>query len=503
MPAGIPGAAGRGAIVTPKQPVFPLSVHSSGRYLVDASGRPFSIALDSGWSVPHNLSSSDQDTYLADRRAKGFNAVLTEAVEHKFTLSKPPKDLAGNLPFTVQKIGATYTGSPNGCTTTNGSASLTGGGFTADPYSLISSQCPDFTSPNSTYWAIIDTYISKCDALNMLVLLFPAYCGFGGADEGWMSEMVALDAVTAAGGQTGQPFADSSKSMLWNYGAWLANRYKSFSNILWVIGGDYGDGKSGGTFTTAQKTAVDNLMLGMKSVAGQKSTLFTAHWSRGSLSSDVTLTNAFDVIASYSGNTPAVEVRAALALGKPTFQIETRYELDTASGTASAPYRKYILAAACSGSPFVYGHATLWPINTDWATYLSATTAQDVGRIIPFFARLPFERYQASGVGTMGTIVSTNASTPSSVDYVASSCDLLGRSLVCYVPPAWTLGTFTVDLSKLSAGGANALCRWWDPSTGSYTTDGTYATSGTHVFTPPASAHADGFTDWILLCEAQ
>ena len=52
---------------------FPVSVHSSGRYLVDASGAPWRMHGDTAWSLIAQLNAIDQNTYLADRQSRGVN----------------------------------------------------------------------------------------------------------------------------------------------------------------------------------------------------------------------------------------------------------------------------------------------------------------------------------------------------------------------------------------------------------------------------------------------
>src|SRR4051794_11629246 len=56
------------------KPVYPLKVSRNGRYLVDRRNAPFMIVGDSPQSMIANLSLADARTYLADRKAAGFNS---------------------------------------------------------------------------------------------------------------------------------------------------------------------------------------------------------------------------------------------------------------------------------------------------------------------------------------------------------------------------------------------------------------------------------------------
>ena len=116
------------------------------------------------------LGRSRIDEIISTAKARGFTAVLTEAIEHKFTIQKPPLDQAGNLPFSKRLDGTAYTGSPNGCTTPNGSNSQ----IPADPYSNINAQAPDVTFPVSAYWTGLDAFLNACAQRGMLVFLFPS-----------------------------------------------------------------------------------------------------------------------------------------------------------------------------------------------------------------------------------------------------------------------------------------------------------------------------------------
>ena len=94
----------------------------------------------------------------------------------------------------------------------------------------------------------------------LLCFLFPGYAGAAGTPEGWMVELVANG---------------SAKMQL--QGAFIANRYKTRGNIVWVLGGDCG---TGGSNFTAQKLLVEQAMLGgVNSVAGQASLNFSAAWT--------------------------------------------------------------------------------------------------------------------------------------------------------------------------------------------------------------------------------
>src|SRR5215470_7048082 len=153
---------------------FPISVHPSGRYLVDAGGAPFPVLGMTSWSAAVNLRPTEVAAFLKDRTQKGFNSVNINLIEHRFTSSKPPENCNHALPFLKRLDGAAYTGSPNGTTTP------TPAGFAPDPYArtpfgmgfgarTVMKAAPDFTTPNEAYWQAIDAFLLSCEQNGVLV----------------------------------------------------------------------------------------------------------------------------------------------------------------------------------------------------------------------------------------------------------------------------------------------------------------------------------------------
>jgi hypothetical protein len=501
------GDAGKGGSDggSPPPVAFPLRVSTNGRHLEDHNGVPFPILGDATWSAPHNLSAADQSLYVQDRVSRGFNAALTELIEHKFTLQKPPKDLAGHLPFTQRLDGAAYTGSPNGTSSPAGSGSWSGAAgdtFPADPYANINAEAPDFTYPDTAYWAGMDAFIALCATNGVEVFLFPAYVGYGGGDEGWMQEMVANDAALGYGGIGAQSYSDATKSRLWNYGAWVAERYKATPNIVWVLGGDFGTGASG-SFSTAQANAVSSLLAGMKSVPGQLSNLWTAHWGRASLATDLaTFAPSLDLESVYGNDSLSLTARNgyAHAPAKPTFEIEDYYDNSSASGTV--PNRRYQWWAFLGGiGGQFYGDEQLWPYDSahgGWQANLAASGAKDMAKLHSLIRSLAWQDLVPSGLAGQKTIVTANGGTAGNPDFIACAADIAGTVATCYVPPAFTQPNFTVDSTVMSS---PYRASWFNPTTGTRAVIATgIANTGTHAFAPPGD-NGSGYGDWALVLD--
>jgi hypothetical protein len=160
---------------------FPLRVHESGHYLVDATQAPFLIKGDAAWSLIAQLSREDVQLYLDDRAARGFNTLLVSLLEARFA-DNAPANVAGDAPF------------------------LTPG---------------DYATPNEAYFAHAAWVIREARARGFLVLLCASYIGWIGGGEGW------YDAMQANGLET-----------LRGYGRYVAQRFADLDNIVWVNGGD-------------------------------------------------------------------------------------------------------------------------------------------------------------------------------------------------------------------------------------------------------------------------
>src|SRR5690349_7122251 len=57
------------------EPTGKLQVSGNGRYLQTAAGKPFFWLGDTGWLLFNKLKREEAETYLEDRRKKGFNVI--------------------------------------------------------------------------------------------------------------------------------------------------------------------------------------------------------------------------------------------------------------------------------------------------------------------------------------------------------------------------------------------------------------------------------------------
>ncbi|WP_340107610.1 DUF4038 domain-containing protein [Pikeienuella sp. HZG-20] len=159
---------------------FPLSVSPDRGHLLDGEGRPFLIVGDAAWSLMAQLRKEDAEMYLEDRKARGFNALLVNIIEHRFS-SNPPANAYGERPF----VGAA------------------------------------FDEPNAAYFDHVEWVLRRAESMGVAVFLTPAYVGVGGGGQGWYAEMRA-----------------AGPERLRAYGLYLGRRFGGLKNIIWTQGGD-------------------------------------------------------------------------------------------------------------------------------------------------------------------------------------------------------------------------------------------------------------------------
>ena len=164
---------------------FPVRVSKNRRYLEDARSKPFLLHGDTAWSLIVQLTREETDEYLENRRQKGFNLILVLLIDPSYA-DNPPENKNGDAPFTT----------PN-----------------------------DFSTPNEKYFAHADWVIHKAREKGFLVLLNPVYTGF------------SVDGLSSRNGWTSAIIANGPTKCR-NYGRYVGNRYRGYTNIIWQAVGD-------------------------------------------------------------------------------------------------------------------------------------------------------------------------------------------------------------------------------------------------------------------------
>lgn len=253
---------------------------------------------DAAWSLITQLSQADALQYLDDRKSRGFNTVLVEAMEHKFSTHNPP--------------------------------------WLNDARAAPFANTSDFGTANAAFFDHVAWVVQQAADRGMLVIITPSYIGWGCADEGWCAEM-----------------RSNGTDKLYAYGQFLGRRLRNLPNIVWLNAGDHLPSTAG---SPSDMDLVAALINGLKNGDGGAH-LHTAHWMRGTSGSEAPGVNWLDLDSIYSG-AGAQTLRDALddwgrSRGlRPTFFLEGLYEHDNhkPGGTAlRAQMYQPVLAGEGSG----------------------------------------------------------------------------------------------------------------------------------------------------------
>jgi uncharacterized protein DUF4038/collagenase-like protein with putative collagen-binding domain len=155
-----------------------LRVSDNKRFLVTKDGKPFFWLGDTAWELFHRLSREEADKYLANRAEKGFTVIQAVILAELDGLRVP------------------------------------------NAYGEIPLEDFDPTRPREAYFQHVDYIINKAATLGIYIALLPTW-GDKVFKDRWGEGPEIFNTANAA-----------------VYGKWLGNRYKSKTNIIWVMGGD-------------------------------------------------------------------------------------------------------------------------------------------------------------------------------------------------------------------------------------------------------------------------
>jgi len=452
------------AISQPLASVFPLKISANARYLVGADDKPWRIKSEFAWLLATRASPSDIDTYLADRKAKGFNAFTVFNIDRITEQDVARSNVNGDQPF-----------------------------LTAN----------DFSTPNDAYFDYVDMMVDKAGAQGFAVLMFYTYAGYNGGNQGWY-HVVA------------QP--QNTKAVCYNFGRYLANRWKNKPNIFLMAGGDY-------TMPPGEaRDRMHEIHRGLReggcthlggSEWGDPDTLVTdqAGYTYGpTASSDLNLNSWYGEGVGYSGRVYQTADRAwSNTPTLPSYIEESMqgYGHYVPLDSTRPSIRKYqhwsVLAGGTAGSNWGLFELANQFIDGEWQVQLNDIMALDQQKALALYDSIPWWTMRPSGTRTdyagRNLIVSTNNQDDS---FIASSLSSDGSLLMAYVPPTGTgQRSFNVDLRSLSG---DARARWWNPTTGKYAniTGGAYTLANTiasQSFTTPGD-NGTGSNDWMLVLDS-
>ncbi len=429
---------------------FPLKLSSNSRYLVDQDNKPFLINGDTPWLLLINMTLDDVKLYLDDRKNKKINTIQLQ-LNHYRSVNVANRE--GNKPF---------------------------------------SNINDFSTVNEAYFQFVDKVLIEAKSRGIAVIIAPLWRDC--CSEAWRPALNA-NGVT--------------KSR--QFGEFLGNRYSRSKHpnlIAWIMGGDRN-----------LDDTYDEYKALAEGIKVKDPAIFqTYHLGSGNSSRDDISDSWHNLNATYSyfpnhGNKdPHIydlsksDYQDSPAM--PFFMIESLYEGTNSSfsnhegnpGQDNAPpffVRRQAYWSILSGSTgHIYG-SKLYFVNSEWKNYLNLPGANDLTHLANLFSDIEWynlvpdfnNQLTTGGRGTYGN-----------ADYVTAALSSDNRLGVAYLPSTGTgTRTLTVNMVKL---GSTAICKWFNPNTGVYTTIGTYANSGSRNFTT-LGGNGESANDWVLILDAR
>ena len=424
-----------------------IQVSENHRFLVTETGAPFFWLGDTGFELFHRLNYADAELYLENRRQKGFNVVLAVVLAQQDGLNTP------NM---------------------NGHTPLLGN----DP-----------NRPNEHYFKYIDCILRLAASKGIYIGLLPTWG----------------DKVTPQW-EPGPAIFTLENSFA--FGKYLGDRYKSYKNLIWVLGGDRsGKGFEGiwsqmagglteGTGQMPLITYHPQGLTGSSMWFHQSEWLNINMWQSGHYRSD--MPNWEMITRDYNREQP-----------KPVFDGESNYEdhpVDPYTREWKPEYGRFndydirkqayraVFAGACGHT---YGHHSVWqmyspsvkPITFPVYYWYEAIDRPGSHQLIhlknlmlsrPYLTRIPDQNLLISDPGEYS-------------DHVQATRAADGSYAFIYIPKASQ--RVEVDLSRL-AGPVKAW--WYDPRNGKTFEIGEFnPNQHAATFTSPIAG-----SDWVLVLDA-
>jgi hypothetical protein len=416
-------------------------VSDDGRYFLDQTGDPYLVRGDSPWSLLTDVAPEDAERYFENREATGFNAAI------------------------VSLVGAVANGAPSD------------DGSTFD--GLLPFVAGDVTRWNEPYWQRVDSYVQMAADHGITLFVYPM--------DGWNITRV---------------FADVSLDESARYGTMVAQRFARFSNIVWMVGGDYFPVTNEPERGSENDHRMAAMLDGIRSAGDQRAASIQLGYNR-SFSTENPFWGPrvdFNFVYTYFPTYEAVLV-AYKSAPVPALFAEGNYVGENNQGdtpdTTTETLRRQVLWALTSGSPGDFAGTDDWEFHDGWQDRLRTDQLDQIRRLRDLFAGMPWwqlvpdkgsdllleGRGEMIRPGEEMDVLDNDAATVAR----AESGDLA----VVYLP---TLREITLDRGKLAPG---VTATWVDPASGERTDAG-----GADKLRP-SGRNAGGDEDWLLILSAR
>lgn len=424
--------------------LFPLKLNRNEKYLTDAKNQPFLIKEISAWGLIQALSEKDEAAFIDSVKRKGFNTLLVSLISNDARFAGGPPNWQGVPPFTTKG---------------------------------------DFSTYNSAYFDHADNFLHMAGDKGMLVLLVPCYLGYkGDKTQGWWPQLLS---------------SDNSIAKSRAYGEFLGKRYKGFTNIVWVAGGD----NKGDSTLNAH---MENIIQGIEESDTRH--LWTGHfeskqgtnWSTDNelYAKYIDIDGLYDFVEPDLGK-DAPQYKTELkryGKGKPIFQLDQSYEHDIPHAADNENplwiRRKNYdgLLSGCAGTSFCPGQKDN-PEYTlkNWQPLMNTEGMTEAQFCFNLFQSRNWSRLVPD---TTDAIITEGRGKFGAINYVCAAQTSNHSTYIAYLPLG---GIVSVNLDSLHV--KNIKAWWYDTRNGISTPIGTFAAHGTKEFNAFTSE------DWVLVLD--
>ncbi|QPH40232.1 glycoside hydrolase family 140 protein [Pedobacter endophyticus] len=434
-----------------------LSVSKNGRYLETEDGKPFFWLGDTGWLLFSKLTREESNTYLEDRKQKGFN-VIQVMVLHDVAA----KNVYGDSALVTSDVSKPL---------------LTEGNNPKDSVAY-------------DYWDHVDYMVDKAAEKGLYMALVPVW-----------------------GTNVKEKRVDEAQAKA--YAAFLAKRYKDKWNIIWLNGGDIKGTDGLKVWYTIGETLRANDPNHLITFHPRGRTA-SSQWFHNAKWNDFDMVQSghrrYDQDTSKNeklhygeDNWRYMEADYKLKPTKPTIDGEPSYE-DIPQGLhdtlqlrwTDADVRRYGYWSVFAGAfGYTYGHNSVMQMykKTDpkpaygpkdqWITAINAPGAKQM----KYLKELMLSRSYFDRIPDQTLVAGKNGE---KYDRVMATRGEEFAMLYTY-----TGRNFSVQMGKVDSDDVKAS--WFDPRTGKFTTIGEFENKGIKEFDPPGEP-ANG-NDWVLVLD--
>ncbi len=346
----------------------------------------------------------------------------------------------------------------------------------------------DPTQPNEKYFELVDWTLQQAMKKNMFMGLLPTWG----------------DKVLKLWGQGPEIFTESNAFI---YGKWLGNRYKSFQNIIWIVGGD----RPAFNDSIDKREIWRSMARGILEGTNQKAIITYHPWGESSSTKYWPDEPWLNIHMLQSGHAKKdnpvwewIKRDREMTPVKPILDGEPNYEDHPVNwNNKNGYFRDYDVRRQCYRSVFAgacgvtYGNQAMWQFYSEreeavaypersWIETLDRPGAFQVGYLKKLIEsrsvndRIPDQKIIVDGQGEK-------------IDYIIAFKDAKNRYCMVYLPVG---KKFSVDISFIQAKQIKAW--WYDPRKGEAGKPVVLSKVNIMSFTSPSAGIEN---DWVLVID--